>query len=54
MIKQELLHTTAQLNQDFLREPEQPLAWGLSQLSLWKVLRGFKNISRGALGDNGH
>ena len=21
---------------------------------LWKVLRGFKNISRGALGDNGH
>ena len=22
--------------------------------SLWKVLRGFKNISRGALGDNGH
>ena len=22
--------------------------------SLWKVLRGFKNISRGALGDNSH
>ena len=25
------IHTTAQLNQDFLREPEQPMAWGPSQ-----------------------
>ena len=24
-------HTAAQLNQDFLREPEQPMAWGPSQ-----------------------
>ena len=24
-------HTTTQLNQDFLREPEQPMAWGPSQ-----------------------
>ena len=27
---------------------------GTSRGLLWKVLRGFKNISRGALGDNGH